>query len=292
MFRKIWFVSACMWRWGRSSTSQIVSWWCWHQSTRGSARQGPKSRSLEAVTSAAFPATASPGARRSWWGLERHADGHVWTLYEWKYVICMNEQCNVCAVTGGGGRTHQIWAVSTSLRGISKTISVKQSTFFFSLQFNLTKQEPAPPPPTMGSGILEAGGDFDPPESPPSRDLFPDYIVTVIVPLILAIILCLLLAYVMFCRREGVYAYIYSIYIYIDLWCPCDKGSVGQITKHFSLLTFVEFYAANAMDSTLGKKEKFLLSVDWPFKKMIDPHKRWQGFLFFYRQKRNARTNQ
>ncbi|TKS89545.1 Epsilon-sarcoglycan [Collichthys lucidus] len=70
--------------------------------------------------------------------------------------------------------------------------------------FDLTKQEPAPPAPTMGSGILEAGGEFDPPESPPSRDFFPDYIVTVIVPLILAIILCILLAYVMFCRREGV----------------------------------------------------------------------------------------
>ncbi|XP_071318154.1 alpha-sarcoglycan [Trachinotus anak] len=70
--------------------------------------------------------------------------------------------------------------------------------------FDLTKQEPAPPPPTMGSGILEAGGNFDPPESPPSRDYFPDYIVTVVVPLILAIILCLLLAYIMYGRREGV----------------------------------------------------------------------------------------
>ncbi|KAK2820632.1 hypothetical protein Q5P01_023591 [Channa striata] len=70
--------------------------------------------------------------------------------------------------------------------------------------FDLTREQPAPPPPTMGSGILEDGGDFDPPESPPSRDYFPDYIVTVIVPLILAIILCLLLAYIMFGRREGV----------------------------------------------------------------------------------------
>ncbi|XP_041818936.1 alpha-sarcoglycan [Chelmon rostratus] len=70
--------------------------------------------------------------------------------------------------------------------------------------FDLTKEQPTPPPPTVGSGILEAGGDFEPPESPPSRDFFPDYIVTVIVPLILAVILCLLLAYVMFGRREGV----------------------------------------------------------------------------------------
>ncbi|XP_008299756.1 alpha-sarcoglycan [Stegastes partitus] len=70
--------------------------------------------------------------------------------------------------------------------------------------FDLTKLEPEPPAPTVGSGILEAGIDFDPPESPPSRDFFPDYMVTVIVPLILAILLCALLAYIMFCRREGV----------------------------------------------------------------------------------------
>ncbi|XP_028332064.1 alpha-sarcoglycan [Gouania willdenowi] len=70
--------------------------------------------------------------------------------------------------------------------------------------FDLTKQEPEPPPPAVGSGILEDGGDFDPPESPPSRDFFPDYMVTVIVPLILAIVLCLMLAYIMFGRREGV----------------------------------------------------------------------------------------
>ncbi|XP_042253951.1 alpha-sarcoglycan [Thunnus maccoyii] len=70
--------------------------------------------------------------------------------------------------------------------------------------FDLSKQEPTPPAPTVGSGILEAGGDFIPLESPPSRDYLPDYIVTVIVPLILAIILCTLLAYIMCCRREGV----------------------------------------------------------------------------------------
>lgn len=85
--------------------------------------------------------------------------------------------------------------------------------FFVAPQFDLTKQKPAPPAPPMGSGILEAG-DFNPPESPPSRDYFPDYIVTVIVPLILAIILCLLLAYIMFGRREGVYA---SVLVFIRL---------------------------------------------------------------------------
>lgn len=77
-------------------------------------------------------------------------------------------------------------------------------------QFDLTKQEPSPPPPTLGSGILESGGEFDPIESPPSIDFFPDYMVTVIVPLIIAIVLCLLLAYIMFGRREGVYALDYS----------------------------------------------------------------------------------
>ncbi|XP_021176748.2 alpha-sarcoglycan isoform X2 [Fundulus heteroclitus] len=70
--------------------------------------------------------------------------------------------------------------------------------------FDLTKVAPAPPSPTMGSGILEDGGYFDPPESPPDRDYFPDYIVTVIVPLIIAVLLCLLLAYIMYGRREGV----------------------------------------------------------------------------------------
>ncbi|XP_075872750.1 alpha-sarcoglycan [Nelusetta ayraudi] len=70
--------------------------------------------------------------------------------------------------------------------------------------FDLTKQPLTPPPPTAGAGILEAGGDLDFPESPPSRDLFPDYLVTVIVPLIITVVLCLLLAYIMCGRREGV----------------------------------------------------------------------------------------
>lgn len=87
-----------------------------------------------------------------------------------------------------------------------------QCSLFPLFQFDLTKQEPSPPPPTVGSGILEAGGEFDPLESPPSIDFFPDYIVTVIVPLIIAIVLCLLLAYIMFGRREGVYAFI-SLFI-------------------------------------------------------------------------------
>ncbi|XP_077358545.1 alpha-sarcoglycan [Festucalex cinctus] len=70
--------------------------------------------------------------------------------------------------------------------------------------FDLSQVEPSPPAPTMGSGVLEAGEVFEPPESPEDRNFLPDYIVTVIVPLVLAVILCLLLTYIMCGRREGV----------------------------------------------------------------------------------------
>lgn len=79
--------------------------------------------------------------------------------------------------------------------------------FFPSLQFDYSSPEPTESPPTMGPGILGDRGVFAPPESPPDRDFLPDYLVTVIVPLVLAIILCVLLAYVMCCRREGVYVF-------------------------------------------------------------------------------------
>ncbi|TRY88634.1 hypothetical protein DNTS_028845 [Danionella cerebrum] len=58
--------------------------------------------------------------------------------------------------------------------------------------------------PTVGSGVLAWGGNFTPPESPPERDFFPEYIGIVIVPLVLVLLLCVVLAYVMCCRREGV----------------------------------------------------------------------------------------
>ncbi|XP_051958103.1 alpha-sarcoglycan [Xyrauchen texanus] len=77
-------------------------------------------------------------------------------------------------------------------------------TWCKSVLFDLSKPVPPAPVPTVGSEILEWGGEFNPPESPPERDFFPDYIVTVIIPFALALILCLLLAYVMCCRREGV----------------------------------------------------------------------------------------
>lgn len=99
----------------------------------------------------------------------------------------------------------------------------------------------------MGPGILETGGEFDPLESPPSIDFFPDYLVTVIVPLIIAIVLCLLLAYIMFGRREGVYALIYL---------------------------FWSLYSRHCF-------ERYISSVCFFF-----------TCCFFYRQKRNARTNQ
>ncbi|KAA0725465.1 Alpha-sarcoglycan [Triplophysa tibetana] len=70
--------------------------------------------------------------------------------------------------------------------------------------FDLSKPIPPARVPTVGSGILEWGGEFNPPDSPPERDFFPDYIITIIIPLIIAVILCLILAYVMCCRREGV----------------------------------------------------------------------------------------
>lgn len=72
-------------------------------------------------------------------------------------------------------------------------------------QSDLSKPVPRAPVPTVGSGVLAWGGEFSPPESPADRDFLPDYIVTVVVPFALALILCLILAYIMCCRREGVY---------------------------------------------------------------------------------------
>ncbi|KAJ7984859.1 hypothetical protein DPEC_G00359150 [Dallia pectoralis] len=77
-------------------------------------------------------------------------------------------------------------------------------TWCKSTLIDLSRPVAASPAPTVGSGVLDAGGVYDPPESPPPRDFLPDYIVTVIVPLALAILLCLLLSYIMCCRREGV----------------------------------------------------------------------------------------
>ncbi|XP_067100955.1 alpha-sarcoglycan [Osmerus mordax] len=84
------------------------------------------------------------------------------------------------------------------------TIPSNCITWCKSTLIDLSRPVAAPPAPSMGSGVLEAGGQYDPLDSPPTRDYFLDYIVTVLVPLVLAILLCLLLAYIMCCRREGV----------------------------------------------------------------------------------------
>ncbi|XP_076856902.1 alpha-sarcoglycan [Brachyhypopomus gauderio] len=77
-------------------------------------------------------------------------------------------------------------------------------TWCRSTLIDISRPVPPAPVPTVGSGILEMGGEFDPPVSPPGKNYIPDYIVTIIIPLVFAIILCLILAYVMCCRREGV----------------------------------------------------------------------------------------
>ncbi|XP_074782986.1 alpha-sarcoglycan isoform X2 [Athene noctua] len=63
---------------------------------------------------------------------------------------------------------------------------------------------PTTPGPVWGSGVLEEGGDFQPPTDAPPQDLLPGYLVTLLVPLAVAMLLCLLLGHLMCCRREGV----------------------------------------------------------------------------------------
>ncbi|NXS41637.1 SGCA protein, partial [Balaeniceps rex] len=66
------------------------------------------------------------------------------------------------------------------------------------------RPSPTAPGPAWGSGVLEEGGDFQPPTEVPPRDLLPGYLVTLLVPLAVAALLCLLLGHLMCCRREGV----------------------------------------------------------------------------------------
>ncbi|KAM6238646.1 LOW QUALITY PROTEIN: alpha-sarcoglycan [Porphyrio hochstetteri] len=78
----------------------------------------------------------------------------------------------------------------------------------FSIRWcNLTLLQVRPSPtalePTWGSGVLEGGGDFQPPTDAPPRDLLPGFLVTLLVPLAVAALLCLLLGHLMCCRREG-----------------------------------------------------------------------------------------
>ncbi|NXN92746.1 SGCA protein, partial [Rhinopomastus cyanomelas] len=79
----------------------------------------------------------------------------------------------------------------------------------FSIRWcNLTlvqvRPSPVTPGPTWGSGVLEDGGDFQPPTEVAPQDLIPGFLVTLLVPLAVALGLCLLLGHLMCCRREGV----------------------------------------------------------------------------------------
>uniref|UniRef100_A0A8B9EI96 Sarcoglycan alpha n=1 Tax=Anser cygnoides TaxID=8845 RepID=A0A8B9EI96_ANSCY len=73
---------------------------------------------------------------------------------------------------------------------------------------NLTLLEvlptPTTPGPVWGPGVLEDGGDFQPPTESPAQDLLPGFLLTLLVPLAVAALLCLLLGHLMCCRREGV----------------------------------------------------------------------------------------
>uniref|UniRef100_A0A8B9SRZ0 Alpha-sarcoglycan n=1 Tax=Anas platyrhynchos TaxID=8839 RepID=A0A8B9SRZ0_ANAPL len=74
---------------------------------------------------------------------------------------------------------------------------------------NLTLLEvlptPTTPGPLWGPGVLEDGGDFQPPTESPPQDLLPGFLLTLLVPLVVAALLCLLLGHLMCCRREGVH---------------------------------------------------------------------------------------
>ncbi|NXH17640.1 SGCA protein, partial [Bucco capensis] len=56
---------------------------------------------------------------------------------------------------------------------------------------------PTAPGPMWGSGVLEEGGDFQPPTEVTPQDFLPGFLVTLLVPLLVALLLCLLLGYLM-----------------------------------------------------------------------------------------------
>ncbi|XP_007908903.1 epsilon-sarcoglycan [Callorhinchus milii] len=69
--------------------------------------------------------------------------------------------------------------------------------------FDKSKPEQPDTDVIPGDGVLE-GGEYEPPSSSlEGRDLYSDYAVTIAVPLAIAVLLFLLLAYIMYCRREG-----------------------------------------------------------------------------------------
>ncbi|CAM4686832.1 unnamed protein product [Lepidochelys olivacea] len=59
--------------------------------------------------------------------------------------------------------------------------------------------------PVWGDGVLEEGSEYNPPTDSPEKAFLSDYLLTILLPLLVAFLLCLLLAYIMYCRREGVH---------------------------------------------------------------------------------------
>ncbi|XP_058039351.1 alpha-sarcoglycan [Ahaetulla prasina] len=59
--------------------------------------------------------------------------------------------------------------------------------------------------PVYGDGVLEEGTEFNPPDDAPDRIFFSDFLLTFLLPFLLGFLLFLILAYIMCCRREGVY---------------------------------------------------------------------------------------
>lgn len=73
-------------------------------------------------------------------------------------------------------------------------------------QVDKTKQVSTFQEVIRGEGILPDGGEYKPPsDSLKSRDYYTDFLITLAVPSAVALVLFLILAYIMCCRREGVW---------------------------------------------------------------------------------------
>ncbi|XP_038241582.1 alpha-sarcoglycan [Dermochelys coriacea] len=59
--------------------------------------------------------------------------------------------------------------------------------------------------PVWGDGVLEEGSEYNPPTDSPEKAFLSNYLLTILLPLLVALLLCPLLAYIMYCRREGVH---------------------------------------------------------------------------------------
>lgn len=81
--------------------------------------------------------------------------------------------------------------------------------FFFlspGCQVDNTKQVSTFQEVIRGEGILPDGGEYKPPsDTLKSRDYYSDFLITLAVPSAVALVLFLILAYIMCCRREGVW---------------------------------------------------------------------------------------